>query len=235
MLIELRKELKNLADSRRAKGSAYYFKTGEGEYGHGDVFIGITVPQSRALSKKYYKELTLSDIKKLLKSKIHEERLLALQILRLQFEKGSVKDKELIVKYYLQNTRYVNNWDLVDSSAHQILGVYLLDKKPDILYKLARSENIWERRIAIVSTYQYITTSKFEHTFKISKILLSDEHNLIHKAVGWMLREAGKKDQKKLEAFLKKHYAKLPRTTLRYAIEKFDEPLRRVYIEGKAV
>ena len=230
MIAELEKDIRKLANSKKAKIYQRFFKTGKGEYGEGDVFLGLTVPQSRKIAIKY-KDLEFDDIKKLLQSKIHEERLIALLILVHNFIRGSEKEKEKIFNYYLRYTKYVNNWDLVDLSADKIVGQYLLDKSKDILFRLARSNNIWERRISIVSTYQFIKDGRYQETLKISKMLFNDQHDLIHKAVGWMLREVGKQcSQQVLEGFLKEHYQKMPRTTLRYAIERFPEGLRMSYL-----
>ena len=176
--------------------------------------------------------MRLKDVESILKSKIHEERLIALLILVNNYNKSPEKRKE-IFNFYLKNTKYINNWDLVDLSAYQIVGSHLLDKDKSILYKLAKSNNIWEKRIAIISTYNLIRDSRFEETFRISELLLNDKHDLIHKAVGWMLREVGKKDIAVEESFLKEHYKKMPRTMLRYAIEKFSESKRLRYLKGK--
>ncbi len=230
MLKELKSELKSLADSQKAKDSQWFFKTGKGEYGEGDVFHGITVPALRKVSKKYIK-LLLKDIEKLLYSKYHEERLLSLYILVLQYSKGDESAKEEIYNFYYKHRSQVNNWDLVDSSAHKIMGDYLMERDRSILYKMAQSKDLWTKRISIITTYAFIKNNDFKDTIKISEILLKDEHDLIHKAVGWMLREVGKKDMKTEEAFLKKHYKKMPRTMLRYAIEKFPESKRAFYMK----
>ncbi|PIV09838.1 DNA alkylation repair protein [Candidatus Roizmanbacteria bacterium CG02_land_8_20_14_3_00_36_15] len=238
MLQNLIHELKKQANPEKAKVFARFFKTRKGEYGEGDKFWGLTVPQTRAISKKYFERLDLDDIQKLLRSKIHEYRLSALMILRFKYEKGNMETKRQIVEFYLKNTKYVNNWDLVDLSCHYILGNWLLntpelhpegDRK--ILDKLGRSKNLWEKRIAIISTFEFIRNNQFEDTLKISEILLHDKHDLIHKAVGWMLREVGKRDQKFEEAFLKKHYKQMPRTMLKYAIEKFSKEKRDSYLK----
>lgn len=228
-LASLRNDIKKLSSPQRAKSSAWFFKTGKGEYGEGDIFIGLTVPESRKLAQKY-SHLSFKEIKKLLKSKFHEERLIALLILVHNFENSEAKTKEKIFKFYLKSTRYVNNWDLVDLSAHKIVGAYLIDKPKRILYKLASSKNLWEKRIAIISTAWFIKNGQFTDTLKISEILLKDDHDLIHKAVGWMLREVGKCDQKIEEKFLLKHYKDMPRTMLRYAIERFPEDKRLQYL-----
>ena len=244
MLDRLILDLKKAGEPEKVKAYARFFKTGKGEYGEGDLFLGITVPKTRAIAKKY-KNLNLSSLQKLLESKIHEYRLCALMILRMKYESSFAKaststkvtvDKEKLVDFYLKNTKYINNWDLVDLSCSYILGNWLLASHPsgvklDILYKLARSKSLWERRIAIISTSEFIRNNQFEDTLKISEILLNDKHDLIHKAVGWMLRELGKRDQKLLEKFLQKHYKQMPRTMLRYAIEKFDEQKRKSYLK----
>ena len=223
-------ELEKIADPERAKNLSWFFKTGKGQYGEGDIFIGITVPKLREISKKY-QTLQLDDLQKLLDSKIHEYRLSALMILRLKYEKiDDNKFKEEIVNFYLKNTKKINNWDLVDLSCHYILGNWLLDKDRKILYKLAKSKNLWEMRIAIISTFAFIRENQFEDTLKISEIHLSDKHDLIHKAVGWALREVGKKDKKTETDFLNKHYKTMPRTMLRYAIEKFSDNERKHFL-----
>ena len=227
MLTSLEKELKIKANPEKAKILQRFFKTGPGEYGEGDVFLGIVVPEIRKLVKKY-SNLKIKEIIKLLHSKIHEERLTALLIMVNKFQVE--EDKEKIYNLYLKNTKYINNWDLVDLSADKIIGDYLLNKPKSILYKLAKSKSIWERRISIIATFNFIKNNKFTETLKISKILLNDEHDLIHKAVGWMLREIGKKDLKIEESFLRKYCKKMPRTMLRYAIEKFPEKKRKQYL-----
>lgn len=191
----------------------------------------MRVPKQRKLAKQY-KNLPLQEIEKLLCSEFHEERLTALFILEYSFSKADVDEKKRIYEFYLSNLGHVNNWDLVDSSAPKIMGAWLIDKPKKILHKLAKSENVWERRIAIISTYHFIQNHRFDDTLQIADILLQDEHDLIHKATGWMLREVGKKDQTLLENFLKDRYTKMPRTMLRYAIEKLPEPLRKSYLEG---
>jgi len=231
-LADLRKELKSISNPDKAKFLKRFFKTGKGEYGYGDIFLGLTVPQSRTVALKY-RQLSFSEIKKLLTSKIHEERLIALLILVDKYKNGKLDKQKEIVDYYLSNTSYINNWDLVDLSADKIIGHYLLDKPTTILDKLAKSKNIWERRVAIVATYQFIKNNKFDETLKIGKILLNDKHDLIQKAVGWMLREVGKRSIKTEELFLQKYYKKMPRTMLRYAIERFPEKLRQKYLLGK--
>ena len=226
MLKQIKKELQSKANKEKAKIYQGFFKTKKGEYGEGDVFLGLTVPEQRGIAKKY-SNIELSDLEVLLKSKIHEERLTALLILVDKYK----KDKENIFNFYLKNLNYVNNWDLVDLTSNRVVGDFLLNKEKDVLYKLAKSDNLWERRVAIVSTFEFIKNNQFEDTLKISEILLKDKHDLIHKAVGWMLREVGKKDLKKEEEFLNKHYKEMPRTMLRYAIEKFEENKRNFYMK----
>ena len=219
-------DLQKLSSKERAAHSARYFKTGKGEYGEGDIFAGLTVPEVREVAKKY-KELPLADVEDLLHSKIHEYRLTALIILTYK------KLSREIVDLYLKNTKYINNWDLVDLSSHEILGTWLLDKPRDILYKLAKSKNIWERRIAIISTFAFLRKKELADSMKLAEILLNDSHDLMQKAVGWALREVGKQDEKVLVDFLASHYKFMPRTTLRYAIEKFSPELRKKYLQGK--
>ena len=232
MLANLRKDINKFASKDKAKILARFFKTGTGNYGEGDKFLGITVPQTRIVAKKY-KDLTLRNLDILLESKFHEERLLALLILVNQFEKGS-KNKPKIFKFYLSHTKYINNWDLVDLSADKIVGAYLKDKPKDILPKLAKSKNLWERRIAIIATFHFIKKGQSKYTLKIAKILLKDDQDLIHKSVGWMLREVGKRcSEENLTDFLDQYAHLMPRTMLRYAIERFGESKRKKYISIK--
>src|SRR3989344_7467368 len=224
-LTNLRREIKSLADPVRAKHSLRFFRTGPGEYGEGDKFLGLTVPECRSLVRKY-KDLSLSDTTELLHSQYHEERLIALLILVHNYPKNPQKIYDL----YLKSTKYINNWDLVDLSSSNIVGKYLLDKPIDILFKLAKSKSLWERRIAILATFAFIYQGNPKPTLQISETLLHDKEDLIHKAVGWMLREVGKRcGQKTLIYFLDKHYKTMPRTMLRYSIERFPEPLRVQY------
>lgn len=227
---EFVKDLEKLKNPKKAKILSGYFKTGKGEYGKGNIFLGITVPLQRQIAKKY-QDLTLKQLQKLLNGKIHEYRLTALFILTIKYQKGSEAEKKKIFDFYLKNTKNINSWGLIDISAPKIAGDYLFEKDRAILYKLAKSENWWERRIAILSTFYFIKENQFKDTLKISEILLSDSHDLIHKAVGWMLREVGKKDQKTEEKFLKKYYKTMPRTMLRYAIERLSEEKRRFYLK----
>lgn len=229
-LHQLKLEIENIATKERAIVSQRYFKTGPGEYGEGDIFVGLTVPQTRDLAKKY-KDLDIDEIKDLLTSKIHEHRLLALFILVDKFKKSDEKEKEEIAKFYLNHTTHINNWDLVDQSAHLILGEHLHNKDKKLLEKLAKSENLWERRISIIATLQFIRKNQFEETKRIAEFLLKDKHDLIHKAVGWMLREVGKKDKKAELEFLNKHYKTMPRTMLRYAIEHFSKSEKEYFMK----
>lgn len=227
--MQIEDELKGLGNPQKARLLARFFKTGKGEYGEGDVFLGVMVPQTRMVAKKH-RGMSLLEVQRLLSSNIHEHRLAALLILVEKYGKGDEKERKKIFEFYLQNARKVNNWDLVDLSAPKIAGAHLLKGNRAVLRKLAKSKNVWERRIAIISTAAFIRKGSYEDTLKISEMLLEDEHDLIHKAVGWMLREVGKKDQEAEEEFLKKHYKKMPRTMLRYAIEKFEKKKREFYM-----
>lgn len=228
-LANLKKELAAAADPERARNSAWFFKTGEGQYGQGDQFIGLTVPTMRRIAHRYI-HLPLADVEKLLASPIHEHRFVALEILVAQYER---ENSPAIVDFYVKHTQFINNWDLVDTSAPYILGQHLLTRPRKILYRLAKSRNLWERRIAIIATMPLIRAGELEDTFAIAKILLPDEHDLIHKAVGWMLREAGKQSAPALVAFLKQHHAQMPRTALRYAIERFPQAHRKQMLAGR--
>jgi 3-methyladenine DNA glycosylase AlkD len=230
-LTDLQKELAQASDPERARNLAWFFKTGKGEYGEGDVFCGITVPVMRKIAKRYL-HLRVSDVKKLLSSPIHEHRSVALEILVFQYEAGDAATKEKLFDFYLKNTRYINNWDLVDASAPYIVGEQLLSKSREPLYQLARSSNLWERRIAIVATLALIRNDQLKDTFAISKLLLNDPHDLIHKAVGWMLREAGKRSTPAQLNFLEENYAAMPRTALRYAIERLPQAQRKRILKG---
>ncbi|EKD85754.1 MAG: DNA alkylation repair enzyme [uncultured bacterium] len=230
-LVSLRKEIKNLTDKEKGAFLQRFFRTGPGEYGEGDIFVGLTVPQSRSLALKY-RDLSFLEILELLKSKIHEERLIALLILVYRFQKQP-EDQRKIYEFYLKHTKYINNWDLVDLSSHKIIGEYLLDKPKDILFKLARSESLWEKRISLISTFAFIRDGKLDISLELADILVNDKHDLIQKALGWMLREIGKKDLAAEEKFLRKHYRQMGRTALRYAIEKFPEEKRLKYLHGE--
>lgn len=232
-MLSVQKELKKYAKPEKAKIFQRFFKTQKGEYGAGDKFLGVTVPEVRKIAK-IFSSMDLTEVLSLLSSPIHEDRLCALFILILQFKKSDEKIKQQIYQAYLKNYQYINNWDLVDTSAHHIVGAYLADKPKDILYKLAHSKNLWQKRIAIIATFDFIYHQKADETLKIANILLHDEHDLIHKAVGWMLREVGKRvDEKILLNFLDEHYKTMPRTMLRYAIERLPEKMRLAYLHGK--
>ncbi len=231
-LKELKKTIRANANKDHAKTMQWFFKTGKGEYGEGDKFIGIKVPVQRKIAKKFG-ELDLEDLQKLLNSKIHEERLISLLILVDKYDKADEKVKDKIYRFYKKNRRKINNWDLVDLSAPKILGIHLLNHDKQILYKYAHSKNLWEKRISIISTYSFIKNHDFNTTLEISDVLLNDDQDLIHKAVGWMLREVGKQSLQILEKFLKPRYKKMPRTMLRYSIEKFPEKKRKKYLKGE--
>ena len=218
-LKNIKEELQKIRDPEKAKNLSKFFKTGKGQYGEGDIFLGIKVPDQRKIARKY-SGIPLDDIGLLLKSNIHEFRLTSLLILVQNYRKKDFDGKKEIVEFYLSHMKNINNWDLVDSSAPYILGDFLLEKDKSILYRLARSDNLWERRTAVLSTFAFIKNNKFEDSLKIAEILVFDKHDLIHKAVGWMLREIGKRDDRTEEEFLEKYYRKMPRTMLRYAIEK---------------
>lgn len=233
-LSQLRAEIKKEASSTRAKNLSWFFKTGKGEYAEGDIFIGLSVPQSRVLAKKFG-DISFAEKVQLLKSNIHEERMIALLMLIKDFEKGTREVKKEIFNLYIHSTQYINNWDLVDLSAKRIIGPMLFPAKNNtLLTKFARSKNLWERRIAALSTFYYIGKNEFEEPLRIAKILLNDGHDLIQKAVGWMIREIGNRSLKTEIEFLLKNYKTMPRTALRYAIEKFPESLRKKYLKGKA-
>jgi 3-methyladenine DNA glycosylase AlkD len=229
-----RADLRRLADPGKARILQGFFKTGPGEYGEGDVFLGIVVPRIRELVRRH-RALTPADAAALLTSTYHEERELALMILVERFRSaGSAALRENIYQLYLEHRQHINNWDLVDLSAHHIVGAWLADKSRDVLDALAASASVWDRRIAIIATLHYIRNKQFEDTLRIASRLLRDPHDLIHKAVGWMLREVGKRDEAAEETFLRKYYRQMPRTMLRYAIERFPEKKRLAYLRGTA-
>lgn len=230
-VLEIQKKLRRLADKNIAEHSQRFFKTDEGQYGYGDRFLGIRVPILRKLAGQY-RGISIEQVCRLLKSEFHEERLLSLLLLVDMFKKADNESKRAIYKLYLENTRFINNWDLVDSSAEHIVGAYLRDGDKKPLYELAVSDMLWERRISIMSTFHFIKHGEFNDTLKITEILLGDKEELIHKAVGWMLREIGKRNIEIEEKFLKKYYRQMPRTMLRYAIEKFPETKRQNYLKG---
>ena len=229
---DVKQKLKSLAAPDVAKSSVRFFKTGPGEYGEGDIFIGIKVPILRTMSREF-RSLPLEEIETLLNSPIHEERHLALMILVQKVAKCDDAHRRIVFDSYMQNTKFINNWDLVDCSAPHVVGGFLMDKSRKTLFRLTKSKSLWERRIAIVSTQYFIRHDDFADTLAISEKLLNDEEDLIHKAAGWMLREVGQKAQAVLEAFLDQHAAVMPRTMLRYAIEKYPPEQRRAYLQRK--
>ena len=231
-LIEIHREMKRLADPAIAEHSQRFFKTGPGQYGEGDRFLGIRVPRVRQVAKQA-QDLPLDQVAELLHSPWHEERLLAVIILTLHFKRGGPGQQKKIFDLYLASTAWINNWDLVDVSAHLVVGPWLQDRPRKLLRQLATSESLWERRISMMATYHFIRQDDFADTLAIAEILLEDSHDLIHKIVGWMLREIGKRDQSVEEEFLQEHYRTMPRTMLRYAIEKFEEGLRQKYLKGE--
>jgi 3-methyladenine DNA glycosylase AlkD len=228
----LREKLHALGDAEKAVVLQRFFKTGPGEYAEGDRFIGVRVPQIRKLVKAHA-DAPLADIDELLHSAIHEERLLALLLMVQRYQRGTQEERKRLYQHYLNSTEVINNWDLVDVTAEHIVGAWLFARSRKPLYKLARSNSLWERRIAVMATFHFIKQHDFAETLQLAEQLLGDEHDLIHKAVGWMLREIGKRDLAAEEAFLQQHYHDMPRTMLRYAIEKFPEERRQAYLKGK--
>lgn len=226
---QVQASLKNKAAPLRAASTKRFFKTGQGQYAENDQFIGVTLPDLRVIAKQY-EDLDYSELQKLISSAIHEERLLALLILTRQYK----QNKQVVYQFYVDNLQHVNNWDLVDVSAHLIIGEHLMNRDKAILLELASSPSLWDRRVAMVATWQFIRSNQFDWTIKIATVLLQDTHDLIHKAVGWMLREAGKRDQDALLSFLNEHASCMPRTMLRYAIEKLTEEQRQHYLNSKA-
>lgn len=232
---EIQEALAVLSIPEKAAFFPKFFKTGKGEYGEGDLFLGVKVPDQRAVAKEYYSKISLDELSGLLSSKYHEHRLTALFILILKFEKTKDKAvKDEIVEFYLNHLRYVNNWDLVDSSCYKILGRYAFEnKKEDLLKKLSNSEEMWHKRIAVVGTMHYVKKGSFDLTKEFVTQNLKHTHDLMHKANGWLLREMGQKNEKELIDYLNKYYKEMPRTCLRYAIEKLDEDLRQDYLKGR--
>jgi 3-methyladenine DNA glycosylase AlkD len=230
---DLQTRLRSLGNPSDAVFLARFFKTGPGQYGEGDSFIGVRVPVIRKVAREF-KGMPLAEVECLLHSEIHEERMAALAILVMQATKADAKTKKAIYELYLANTQFINNWDLVDLSAPQIVGVYLADKSRKPLHRLATSSRLWDRRISILATFHFIRMGDFADTLKLAELLLGDREDLMHKAVGWMLREVGKRDVTVLEAFLHLHCRVMPRTMLRYALEKFSERKRREYMARKA-
>ena len=229
---EIRERLAALGDPRVAEGSRRFFKTGPGEYGEGDLFRGIRVPVLRALAKEY-RSIPLPEAVRLLGSAFHEDRLLALLLLVRLYSRGDEASRGEIYRLYLKNTRFINSWDLVDSSAEQIVGAHLRDRSRAPLGRLAKSASLWDRRIAVMATFHFVKRGEFRETLDLARALLHDREDLIHKAVGWMLREVGKRDAEAEERFLRENYRRMPRTMLRYAIEKFPEERRLAYLRGE--
>lgn len=221
------KDLKRVANPRKALILSGYFKTGKGEYAEGDIMLGVTVPKQRIIAKRYYRKASLADIKKLLWSDIHEHRFTGLEMLVMKYEEA--KNKKEFFDFYIKNRERVNNWDLVDTSAPYIVGDYLFYRPRNLLYRLAKSKRIWDRRIAVVATYVFIKNRDFSDICEIAEMLFDDPHPLIHKACGWMLREMGKKDQSNLISFLNKNHTKMPRIMLSYAIERLSKTAKVAY------
>lgn len=230
-LKKLKQQIKALADPDQAANLQRFFKTGPGEYGEGDRFLGLRMPQLRSLVK-WHSDLPLSQVADLLHCRIHEHRMAALLILAYRYPRAERQERTEIYRFYLANTRWINNWDLVDVTVTHIVGAHLMTRSRKELYQLAKSENLWERRISIVATAYFIRQNQFNDTLKIADLLLGDDHDLIHKAVGWMLREVGKRDLAVMENFLMPRYQRMPRTMLRYAIEKLPESRRQAYLKG---
>ncbi len=229
----LDKHMKSLKNPAKAKVLAGFFKTAPGQYGHGDQFLGITVPQSRIIAKTYA-HLPVSELNILIQSPWHEIRVVSLFIAVAQFKKGTPQEQHTIVRFYLNNTKFINNWDLVDLSAYHVLGPWAHTKETTLLRKLARSNHLWEKRMAIVATFHFIRQGDAKETFAIADMLMQDEHDLMHKSIGWMLREVGKRvDRPTLEKYLQSRYKTMPRTMLRYAIEHFPQEQRQKYLQGK--
>jgi len=234
IISSVKRELKEKADTEKALHLQKFFKAVPGGYGEGDKFIGVSVPDQKKIAKKYYKDCTLNEAEELLNAKIHEYRLTSLFIMIYKFENSKEEEEQkAIVDLYVKNIKNVNNWDLVDSSAYKILGSYLEDKDKGLLYEYADSGDLWKQRIAVITTFHFIRNNQYTDTLNIAEILLNHKHDLIHKAVGWMLREVGKRDFETEYDFLRKNYKNMPRTMLRYAIEKFDEKLRKQFLYGE--
>ncbi len=234
-LKEVKDDLQKAVIPGKAKDLMRFFKTGPGDYGEGDQFIGVTVPEQRKIARRHYKNISTADLENLLRDPCHEYRLTALFMLRLRYEKEKSDAKRAeLARLYLSNLDFVNNWDLVDSSAPYILGPHLFGKNPHILYVLVESGDLWRQRVALLATYYYIKQGRFNETFTLAAMLIDHPHDLIHKAVGWMLREVGNRDFGQELAFLKMHHHSMPRTMLRYAIEKFEPGLREHLLSGAA-
>ena len=230
MFTKIKEDLLKQQRPSKAEFHLRFFKCGKGEYGEGDQFLGVSVPDQRKIAKKYFKEVSYEDVQRLLDSKIHEHRLTGLFLLNYKFEKFP-EERKKIYELWIKNTKNINNWDLIDCSAPNVVGEYLLDKDKSLLYEFAKSSNLWKKRISILSTFRFIKNNRFNDTIKIAEILVNDKHDLIHKAVGWMLREVSKKDQAVEEAFLTRYHKTMPRTMLRYAIERFSQEKREYYMK----
>lgn len=226
---DIQDRLRSFASEEKARHLSRFFKTGPGQYGEGDAFLGVMVPQTRRVAREF-REAPLAVVRKLLRSKWHEERLLAILLLVHKFEHGDDVQRKKIFDLYLANTRHINNWDLVDLSAHRIVGSFLDVGSRSLLYQMARSRSLWERRMSIIATFAYIRKNEFGDALDLARELLSDEEDLIHKATGWVLREVGKKDAVVLEGFLQEHHGRMPRTALRYAIERLPPQQRTSYL-----
>ena len=231
---QIEEALQMLSTPERAVQMPRYFKTGKGEYGEGDIFYGVSVPDQRSVAREFYKEISLEELSDVLKSEVHEMRLTAILIVVAKYEKAKdITEKREVVDFYLNHLEYVNNWDIVDSSAHKILGDYAFrNDEEEILYRLSSDENMWKKRVAVVGSFWFIKHKHYELTQKLVLNNLKHSHDLMHKANGWMLREIGKKDESVLLSFLDKYYKEMPRTSLRYAIERLDEDLRQDYLKG---
>ena len=231
---ELLAELQALGSEEKAAGAARFFKTGKGEYGEGDVFLGVSVPDQRKLAGKYREMLSLDDLAVMLDSRLHEVRLTTVFILVEKFRLAQTdEERQAVVNAYLDNLHGTNNWDLVDSSAHKILGPWLMDRDRSLLYEMAGSGELWQQRIAVITTFHFIRQRQYDDTLKLAVLLMDHPHDLIHKAVGWMLREVGKLDYQVEFDFLKAYYREMPRTMLRYAIERFDPETRHMFLKGE--
>lgn len=233
MVEKIKLDLEAFIEPEKAAFYPRFFQTGEGEYAEGDQFIGVRVPNQRKIAKKYYKAVSLRDIEQLLHSPIHEYRSVALIMLVYRYQKATPSDQEEIVRFYLENLNFVNNWDLVDVSADKILGAFLFDKDRKILYTLAKTGHLWRQRVAVIATFDFIRHGDFRDTLALAELFLRHDHHLIHKAVGWMLREIGNRDFQVEYGFLEQHYRKMPRIMLRYAIEKFEPELRQKFLTGQ--
>lgn len=231
-LEKIREELESLGDPGWASILQKFFKTGPGQYGEGDVFRGIRIPVLRKLSAKCH-DLSLSHVEQLLNSAFHEDRMLAVLIFIRRYERGDEATRARVYRLYLKNRKFINNWDLIDVSAAHIVGAFLWDKDRGMIHRLAQSKSLWDRRIAIISTFYFIRRGEFEETLAVARTLLFDAEDLIHKATGWMLREVGNRDLQAEEDFLRDYYKQMPRTMLRYAIEKFPDAKRKQYLKGE--